>query len=77
MSPKKHNHSHYFGIVLQTFSHTIMKTYKEYSIKLKSDIYSILLIVYNSFIFAVCLVFSSIVIFHLIFLIITEDIFVV
>lgn len=47
MSPKKDNHSHYFGIVFQTFSHTIMKTYKEYSIKLKIRyIYSILLFIY-------------------------------
>ena len=88
MSPKKNNHCHCFGIGFQTFSHTIIKTCKEYFIKIKSDIYHILLfiylfliifllIVYNSFIFAVCLVFSSTVIFHLIFFIITENIFVV
>lgn len=51
MSPKKDNHSHYFGIVFQTFSHTIMKTYKEYSIKLKSDIYIVFfyLFIFNNY----------------------------
>ena len=51
MSPKKHNHSHYFGIVFQTFSHTIMKTYNEYSIKLKSDIYMVFfyLFIFNNY----------------------------